>query len=50
MKVCNNLQLLTRFEDNDPRTDLLPEAAGCFVPSLFEIGPVGLEKKIFKFR
>ena len=28
----------------------LPFIQGCFVPSLIEIGPVGLENKIFKFR
>ena len=28
----------------------IPFSQGCFVPSLIEIGPVVLEKKIFKFR
>ena len=28
----------------------IPFTQGCFVPSLIEIGPVILEKKIFKFR
>ena len=28
----------------------IPFTQGCFVPSLVEIGPVVLEKKIFKFR
>ena len=28
----------------------IPFTQGCFVPSLVEIGPAVLEKKIFKFR
>ena len=31
-------------------TNWIPFTQGCFVPSLVEIGPVVLEKKIFKFR
>ena len=48
-----NRNLLFRYYlplEKEPEETWIPSTQGCFVPSLVEIGPVVLEKKIFKFR